>query len=29
MTVHVGVDAWDYGPAPYSEVLKLVEQARG
>jgi calcineurin-like phosphoesterase family protein len=27
-TVHVGVDAWDYGPAPYDEVYDLVKQAR-
>lgn len=27
-TVHVGVDAWDYGPAPYGEVLALVRKAQ-
>jgi calcineurin-like phosphoesterase family protein len=27
-TVHVGVDAWDYGPASYSEVLDLVRKAQ-
>lgn len=27
-TVHVGVDAWDYGPASYDEVLALARQAR-
>jgi calcineurin-like phosphoesterase family protein len=26
-TVHVGVDAWDYGPTSYSEVSELVKQA--
>jgi calcineurin-like phosphoesterase family protein len=26
-TVHVGVDAWDYGPAPISEVIEIVKQA--
>lgn len=26
-TVHVGVDGWDYGPAPIEEVTKLVQEA--
>jgi calcineurin-like phosphoesterase family protein len=26
-TVHVGVDAWGYGPAPRNEVLALIEEA--
>jgi len=26
-TVHVGVDGWDYGPAPIEEVIKLVQEA--
>jgi calcineurin-like phosphoesterase family protein len=27
-TVHVGVDAWDYYPAPIEEVTKLVKKAQ-
>lgn len=28
-TVHVGVDAWDYGPAPFEDVYALVKQLAG